>query len=402
MKVLLIDDNYHFLGGDNSLLNREKRFLEERGHETMLFSWGKEKIEAAGIIVAEEPHSRWASKIRKFFFPGYLKAAFRKVLMEFQPDVIHLHLVAKYPLSVYPLLRGFKSVQTLHGPSLFCASSWGCLKDGNPCPLGIGWKCYRNKCLRLYQTLPYLYLEKKTGKALENVTVFHCPSKNIYNTAFRLGYRNLAYVPLGIGHIFENRAIGADNKRRKDVLFVGSMAEVKGVSYLYQAFKMVLKMHPDARLLMVGRGEYCEIIKNDIKKDGLENKVLVLGTVTPDRVAELCLQSSVMAVPSIWQEQFGMVGPEALSMKLPVVGSMVGGIPEWLHHNEWGFLVPPRNVEELSKHISYLLAHREIIERFGNAGREFVLKEYSNRRYLENLSELLERTALGESYDRIN
>lgn len=402
MKILLVDDNYQFYAGENALLNRERNYLKQQGHQTYLFSWGKESFQSEGVTISREPSSRVASKMRKFFFPGKLGDEFKQVLDTFKPDVIHLHLVSKFPLAVYPYLNNYKTVQTLHGPSLFCATSWGCMKDGSPCPLGIGLKCRLNGCLKFYQTLPYLYLEKKLRKFLKNISLFHCPSRNIYGTAFRLGYRNLAYVPLGIGHVFEQKTINPHRQRKKDILFVGSMAEVKGIKYLYEAFKDVLKIHHDARLLMVGHGPYCKIISECIERDNLDDKVKVLGTVPPDEIANMCLSSSVMVVPSIWQEQFGMVGPEALSMELPVIGSLVGGIPEWLHHNEWGFLVPPRSVSDIAKHIIYLLNHPELIEKFGESGREFVLREYSNLRYLKNLCDLLENTAENKMYTKIN
>jgi len=59
----------------------------------------------------------------------------------------------------------------------------------------------------------------------------------------------------------------------------------------------------------------------------------------PKKLNEVLSSIDVGLVPSIWEEVFGIVGIEFLSAGIPVIGSDVGGIPEWLVDGECGFLV---------------------------------------------------------------
>jgi glycosyltransferase involved in cell wall biosynthesis len=65
----------------------------------------------------------------------------------------------------------------------------------------------------------------------------------------------------------------------------------------------------------------------------------VLGWVPHDRVSSVYARARAVLVPSVWQEPFGIVGLEALSMGVPVVAWRSGGVAEW-HPGEglgeWG------------------------------------------------------------------
>lgn len=394
MKILLINDHVHFGGGGDAVLNLEKQYLQDLGHQVYVYSWGATEESNESYAICKEPKNRILSKCIKFFGARKLTMHFKKYLDLIKPDIIHIHLVSKYPLVVYPFLKGYKVVQTLHGPNLFCATSWGCLKrNSGACQMGIGFKCYFNGCCSLFDTICYKLLSVRLKKSLrENVTYFHCPSRNIYNTAFNLGYRNLVYLPLGIDANFEKDYSKelVSNPKQKIILFIGAMSEVKGVDFLYEAYKKVYLQYINCKLVFVGGGVKCKYLSDKIKKDGLDKCVEVLGKIDHDKVINLYKDSYLFVVPSIWQEQFGLVGPEALSMKLPVVGSNIGGIPEWLHHNEWGYLVAPRDIDALADRILFLLNNEDIAKEMGERGRRFVLQEYSTDKYLRSLLNLLE------------
>jgi glycosyltransferase involved in cell wall biosynthesis len=58
--------------------------------------------------------------------------------------------------------------------------------------------------------------------------------------------------------------------------------------------------------------------------------------------------AQALVMPSRWAEPFGIAGLEALSLGVPVVGSRVGGIPEWLDES-CGWLVPPGDAPALAR-----------------------------------------------------
>lgn len=392
MKILLINDHIHLSGGGDVVLNSEREYLKQCGYEVFVYSWStKCTSDDSNVILCKESKSKILRHLTKFCGSWSKRIHFRKTLRLIKPDVIHIHLVSKYPLSIYPELRGYKVVQTLHGPNLFCATSWGCMKSNSgACSMGIGYKCYKNRCISLHEMLAYGLLNYRLVPYLKKyVNYWHCPSRNIQNTAVGLGYSNTVFIPLGVDKEYHDCIHSGCNKKEKNILFVGAVAEVKGLVYLYDAFRIVQQKEPAARLIIAGSGNLYNYLEKKIKSDNNEKSVELLGKVPHDKVIELYKSASVFVMPSIWQEQFGLVGPEALAMGLPVVGSDIGGIPEWLHHGEWGYLVPPRDANGLALRILDLLNNPERAHEFGQKGRNFVLEEYNYANYVERMRLLI-------------
>jgi glycosyltransferase involved in cell wall biosynthesis len=70
------------------------------------------------------------------------------------------------------------------------------------------------------------------------------------------------------------------------------------------------------------------------------------GWLEASRRAAAIAGASVLAVPSLWPEPFGLAGLEAAALGVPAIAFDVGGIPEWLHHRVNGLLVPARGGAE--------------------------------------------------------
>lgn len=390
-KVLLINDHFHFGGGGDAVLKFEAEILRKNGYDVYTFSFNKDLLNATDKDYNYlESSSEKQKKIQKFFGGKKIDKKFIEVLQHIDPDVIHIHLISKYPISIYNNIKGYKVIQTLHGPNLFCASSWGGLKSGASCELGIGIKCYTRKCVSLSTALLYTQLQSRYWKKIkEDVSLFHSPSRQLYTHIKRLGLKNSKYIPLGIDKEFHQEVIKEVNDR-PTLLFVGAIAEQKGIKVLIEALQIVKIKHPNVLLKIAGRGVLTNWIKEKIKEYQLENNINLLGFVNHENIRELYIQSDIFIVPSIWHEQFGLVGPEALACETPCIGSNIGGIPEWLHHNQWGLLVPPNEETDLADAIIDLINNPDKRKEFGKRGRQFVLEEYGADKYEKNILQLIE------------
>ena len=173
------------------------------------------------------------------------------------------------------------------------------------------------------------------------------------------------------------------------VLFVGRLAEKKGVTYLIEAMKQV-----DAMLVIVGDGPLRAQLEEQAKPLG--DKVQFLGAKTHDQLAEIYASADVFAAPSVQAkdgdvEGFGLVFLEAMASGLPVVASRSGGIPYLVHDGENGLLVEPGNVEELAGAIRKMINMEDLrnvvcangMERIQNFTYTSVGKKYI--KLLENL-----------------
>lgn len=391
----MISDRIQFGGGGSAVFRLERSCYEDAGFEVFTFSQADEKPLYASDhdFVATESRSRIVRKACKFLASPSVSRSFRETLQAVRPHFISVHLISKYPLSVYPQLRGYPVVQTLHGPSLFCATSWGCLKNGVACELGIGIKCFTRGCASLPATLLYSSLNLRLlGSIKRNVDLFVCPSQHIQKSAESLGFTPTELIPLGIDGSFKEEPDLVRQGPPK-VLYVGALAEQKGVHILLDAFRSVLTRVPDAQLVIAGRGAMAESLGKQAMDNELGVSVKFLGFVEHSEIVDLYRQASVLAVPSIWKEQFGLIGPEALACGVPCVGSNFGGIPEWLHDGEWGFTVPPRDPAALADRIVTLLENRDLRREFGARGRAWALKQYSPDKYRENRLRLVKEHA---------
>ena len=94
-------------------------------------------------------------------------------------------------------------------------------------------------------------------------------------------------------------------------------------------------------------------------------------------------QAACFALPSR-AEAFPISILEAAAFGLPVVASRVGGIPEIISSEAFGFLVEPDNEEELAAALARLMADPQLRRRLGDGLRSFVSTEFTWRKAAES------------------
>ena len=82
-------------------------------------------------------------------------------------------------------------------------------------------------------------------------------------------------------------------------------------------------------------------------------------------------ESNVLVVPSR-MESLPTIIKEAFFLKVPVVATNVGGIPEMITHNENGFLIESTNEEEMISTINNLLVNPKSTQKIVDNAYEFV------------------------------
>lgn len=174
---------------------------------------------------------------------------------------------------------------------------------------------------------------------------------------------------------------------KKVVLFVGRLAEVKGVTYLIEAMRYV-----EAKLVITGTGPLEQELRHQAEEFG--DKITFLGPKTHKELAEIYASADVFVAPSVTakdggKEGLGLVLLEAMASGLPVVGSNSGGIPEIIKDNYNGFLVEERDVKGLAEKITEILESEELRKRFSDHGHLTAL-ERDYKKIAEKYYDLLE------------
>jgi glycosyltransferase involved in cell wall biosynthesis len=161
----------------------------------------------------------------------------------------------------------------------------------------------------------------------------------------------------------------------ENILFVGSLKHIKGLKYLVQAFKKINNSDTKTKLFLVGDGEERKNLEALVIENKLEGKVEFVGKVENDEILKYMAIADVFVLPSL-SEGFPMVILEAMSSGLPIVASNVRGLGEIIKDEENGFLVEPKNVNQIVEKVLLLLENYKLREKIANNNMEKV-KRYS-------------------------
>jgi glycosyltransferase involved in cell wall biosynthesis len=169
---------------------------------------------------------------------------------------------------------------------------------------------------------------------------------------------------------------------------VAALAAHKGQQYLIAAAARVVRELPDTRFLILGEGELRETLERQIKDLGLDRHVFLTGF--RGDVVGLMKSFDVFAMSSV-TEGLGSAVLEAMACERPVVATKAGGIPEAVRDGETGVLVPPHDEAALAAGIVQLLKDPSMRKRFGQAGRERVVSEFSVERLVTGTARVYEK-----------
>lgn len=171
------------------------------------------------------------------------------------------------------------------------------------------------------------------------------------------------------------------DKKEKVILFVGRLVWRKSVHELLQAFKLVLREVPKAKLIIVGDGIQREALLKLTKKLGIQSKVEFTGFLVGEELWKKYHECDIFVMPSketgMDTEGFGMVFLEAGLLKKPSIGTWCGGIPEAVIHEKTGILISQGDVRALKDAIQLLLTNENLAEKLGQNAYNRVVSEFT-------------------------
>jgi glycosyltransferase involved in cell wall biosynthesis len=110
-----------------------------------------------------------------------------------------------------------------------------------------------------------------------------------------------------------------------------------------------------------------------------------LGQLGFDELLTFYRRSRVLVVPSVWFEPFAMVVVDAMALGVPVIASRIGGLPYGVADGVTGLLFEPGNPRDLVQQVRRLWDDPQLCNRMGSAGRQKVMREYTEDAYFHNL-----------------
>lgn len=164
----------------------------------------------------------------------------------------------------------------------------------------------------------------------------------------------------------------------KVIMSVSRLTAKNGLENLIRALGILAGQNPQIRyrLLLVGDGEQREDLQKLSQGLNLKNRVIFAGTVRHADLPKYLKFSQVFVRPSL-SEGLGSAFLEAMAAGLPVIGSAVGGIPDFLKDQVTGLVCDPLDPANIASKIKLLLEDEALRKKVVKNARELVEEKYN-------------------------
>ncbi|MHA7130743.1 glycosyltransferase family 4 protein [Algoriphagus namhaensis] len=168
------------------------------------------------------------------------------------------------------------------------------------------------------------------------------------------------------------------------ITMIGRINPGKGQLFFLDIAQELLQTYPQCKFLLVGDPfpgyeSIEESIQRRIQSEGLSKSVFHLGF--REDIPAILHSTDIFVLPSILPDSFPTVILEAMAAGKPIVATESGGATEMVVEGETGFLIPMGDVSAARAAIEKLINSAKLRESFGQAGRDRVLKEYSEENF---------------------
>ena len=236
-------------------------------------------------------------------------------------------------------------------------------------------------------------LKKRCLKNAWGVTAVSRPLMDVLDGIYKNG--NQAVISMGCDTSLFGRQYREENYfgqgNQKVLLFVGRLAEKKGVCYAIEALRNV----EDAMLVIAGDGPLREELQRQADKVMRETgkKIVFLGAKTHEELKKIYASADLFVMPSITakdgdKEGFGLVILEAFASGLPIVASRSGGITDIVKDGVNGFLVEEKDAGGMAEQIDRLLKDEEIYNKMQTEAKKSV-QQYDYRQIAARYAQFL-------------
>jgi glycosyltransferase involved in cell wall biosynthesis len=165
---------------------------------------------------------------------------------------------------------------------------------------------------------------------------------------------------------------------KKIILTVGNLVEIKGHKYLIEAMAEVVKHRKDVKCYIIGGGALETKLKKQIVSAGLEDFVTLVGPKSHSEIP-VWMGACDLFVLSSLNEGNPTVMFECLGCGKPFVGTKVGGVPEIINSNDYGFLVEPGGSQDLAEKIEVALEKKWSEEQITEYSSQFTWENIANK-----------------------
>ncbi len=287
----------------------------------------------------------------------------KKLLDDFQPDVVHLQTAETIALAIVRYVRkyGIPLVSTGHAYPDNVTGQFKFLKPVKK-PVDAAVRAYMASFLRSseYATVP-------TEMAIDGLLPkdrkkFKVAVEALSNGVDLSQFNDKPADPKIL------KKYNLDNKKQR-VLYVGRVDPEKSIGTVVDAFAEVLKKMPDVELLIVGDGTDRTNLEERVAKIGISDNVRFLGRVIPPDLFDIYKCGTLFATASETETQ-GIVLIEAAATGLPLVAVDAGAVKELCQNRKNGILCATGEAKEMARAMKKILSDPALCKKYGKASIE--------------------------------
>ncbi|HEX8682453.1 MAG TPA: glycosyltransferase family 4 protein [Ardenticatenaceae bacterium] len=410
MRILHVVHQYppDYIGGVELHTQALARVLAERGHQVSVFY--RRSAEGAGLERRQEGDvtvwAAWSGLVKPTgrFLASFrdepILDAFRHVLEEAAPGLVHIQHLMGLPLALVDLLRqkNVPFVLTLHDYWWLCANAQLLTNDSEElCEGPELWincgrcalaRAGRDNVLWLAPTIApiFAYRNSRLHRIAELAAHVIVPTTFTRETyqPLNLPSHKLTVIPHGIAvpsvttfNLEGDASAPAVSGRRSSVVgrppfriaYVGGLARQKGVHVLIEAVNHLPR--EGVSLTLYGDEAAFPEYVAELKALVSHPRIHFAGRIPNEQLLQALTDVDVLVVPSIWYETAALVIQEAFAAGVPVIASNLGALRERVRHGEDGLLVPPGDPAALRKALLELLQDPTLRARLRNGIRPF-------------------------------
>lgn len=180
------------------------------------------------------------------------------------------------------------------------------------------------------------------------------------------------------------------DKKWNTIITISRLVEKNGIGDLIEAMAIVRNEIPDVRLMILGSGPLEKVLKLKTKILTLENNIEFLGEISNDQLSQYLARAVVFVRPSL-SEGLGTAFLEAMAVGLPIIGTPVGGIPDFLKDGETGLFCKAADPKDLAEKIIRLLKNEPLREKIINNAKALVSQKYDWDIIADKFAQIYER-----------
>ncbi len=176
-------------------------------------------------------------------------------------------------------------------------------------------------------------------------------------------------IPDALSHLSTNKESSQKIKNRfKETFLIANIGELdnkdKGQHYLIEVAKKLQVSHPDIHFLLLGKG--VDEVKYKQEAENLTN-ITFEGYV--NNVGDYIPNFDLFIFPSL-REGLGSILLDIMAFSIPIIATEVGGIPDIIHHDKNGLLIPPHDCDALEETILKLYHDKKLATSLSIQGKE--------------------------------